>query len=376
MGASGDYYLGARIATAGSLLSVVLTLFMSSNIANHDTSHHENIRDNCDMDENRHIDSGDELSPEGLGQVGKIKEGNDNSSNRASENRIKANNSLTFDNMLKSLMKQVTSIAGVVKIVWLLLSVKIISSVANSMLSETFPLVLKNVFHLSEQSLGLAIASNSAFNGIVNGLFLAPLVAHSGGDLIKVITLCLVLMTSLALTLSAVSLPSFSILFQFLSAPSSGAASELSNSGSNSLYAYLGLTFTLSIFQYALSTTITGESTSLVKKAQKGTLLGVEHSFFALARIVAPQVGVMLLKSGGVSAVSSVSGVIYFTVSLLWGTYKQTLKSIKSVTGALEYTGDISGKGRENMESQEGTFHSHTSSSSGKEELIFQRKGK
>lgn len=367
MGASGDYYLGAKIATAGSLLSVVLTLFMSSNTANHDTSRHESFRDDCDVDNNRHIDSGDELSPEVLGPEGKMKEG--------SENRIKSHKSLTVDSLLKSLMKQVTSIAGVVKIVWLLLSVKIISSVANSMLSETFPLVLKNVFHLSEQSLGLAIASNSAFNGIVNGLFLAPLVAHSGGDLIKVITLCLVLMTSLALTLSAASLPSVSMFFQFASTPSSGAA-PVSDSGDYSLYVYLGLTFTLSIFQYALSTTITGESTSLVKKSQKGTLLGVEHSFFALARIVAPQVGVMLLKSGGVSAVSSVSGSIYFTVSLLWGTYKQTLISVKSITGAFEYTGDEGANGRENVESQKGTFNSKNSSSSGNEDLVFQRKGK
>ena len=367
MGASGDYYLGAKIATAGSLLSVVLTLFMSSNTANHDTSRHESFRDDCDVDNNRHIDSGDELSPEVLGPEGKMKEG--------SENRIKSHKSLTVDSLLKSLMKQVTSIAGVVKIVWLLLSVKIISSVANSMLSETFPLVLKNVFHLSEQSLGLAIASNSAFNGIVNGLFLAPLVAHSGGDLIKVITLCLVLMTSLALTLSAASLPSVSMFFQFASTPSSGAA-PVSDSGGYSLYVYLGLTFTLSIFQYALSTTITGESTSLVKKSQKGTLLGVEHSFFALARIVAPQVGVMLLKSGGVSAVSSVSGSIYFTVSLLWGTYKQTLISVKSITGAFEYTGDEGANGRESIESQKGTFNSKISSSSGNEDLIFQRKGK
>ena len=363
LGASGDYYLGAKISVAGSLLSVVLSLFLPANNINHNITQNNhnngdiNINSNGDIiDEindknhdgnNRHIDSGDESplfnteKPEkfekfekfdiknnrrNLNLTDTLKE--ENITNTFENLQIKSKKSFTLNGMMLSITQQANTVASVVRIVWLLLSVKIITGVANSMLSETFPLVLKNIFLLNEQSLGLAIAANSAFNGVVNGLFLAPLVGYANGDLIKVITLCLSLMTALALTLSAISLPyisPFHVFSQLLSSPVT-ILTSVTGSGSGGLSGYLILTFILSIFTYALSTTITGESTSLVKKTQKGTLLGVEHSFFSLARIVAPQVGVWLLKSGGVSAVSAVSGGVYFSVLLLWNSFKLSLK--------------------------------------------------
>lgn len=352
---------------------------MPTNPINHNLNHKDSIGgdDDINIGDNNHIDSGDELSPTFLGN--KNEKNNDYNSNQGFENlQVKSKKTFTLNNILKSMRNQATAIMGVVNIVWLLLSVKIISSVGNSMLSETFPLVLKNVFHLSEQSLGLAIASNSAFNGIVNGLFLAPLVAYSGGNLIRVITLCLALMTILASTLSVVSLPSFSPFLQILSLSSTESAPVISSSSSNGLFLYLGLTFTLSIFQYALSTTITGESTSLVKKTQKGTLLGVEHSFFALARIVAPQVGVMLLKSGGVSAVSAVSGSVYLAVSVVWGVYKKSLKSAKNyLSTSVDQTSFIKNKDEDEIIYIETkSTHYHPSSSFVGEEYIAERKGK
>ena len=363
LGASGDYYLGAKISVGGSLLSVVLSLFLPANNINHNIT--QNNHNNGDIDinsngdiidkindknndgNNRHIDSGDESplfsteKPEkfekfekfdiknnrrNLNLTDTLKE--ENITNTFENLQIKSKKSFTLNGMMLSITQQANTVASVVRIVWLLLSVKIITGVANSMLSETFPLVLKNIFLLNEQSLGLAIAANSAFNGVVNGLFLAPLVGYANGDLIKVITLCLSLMTALALTLSAISLPyisPFHVFSQLLSSPVT-ILTSVTGSGSGGLSGYLLLTFILSIFTYALSTTITGESTSLVKKTQKGTLLGVEHSFFSLARIVAPQVGVWLLKSGGVSAVSAVSGGVYFSVLLLWNSFKLSLK--------------------------------------------------
>ena len=321
LGATGDYYLGAKIAVGGSLISVVLALLIPSHTVSHSSAEH-NVNNNDVDDEDEALLMGDSVKAEDAGK-GDV------------EGLVGGVGSRSFDNLqmkprsgvLQSIMNQGAAMMSVVRIVWLLLSVKIVSGVANSMMSETFPLVLKDIFSLNEQSLGLAIAANSAFNGVVNGLLLAPLVGYAGGDLIAVITVCLTLMTGIALTLSAVSLPSFSpflLLSKLTDSPISAVAPVTTSS--NGLHLYLGLTFVLSIFQYALSTTITGESTSLVRVTQKGTLLGVEHSFFALARIVAPQVGVMLLKMGGVSAVASVSGGVYFAVSLLWSACKQSLK--------------------------------------------------
>jgi fucose permease len=87
------------------------------------------------------------------------------------------------------------------------------------------------------------------------------------------------------------------------------------------LYEFLVLTFILSMFQYVLSTTITGESTAIVKPTEKGTLLGLEHALFAAARIAAPQAGILLLDWGGVSAVSACCSVIFLGVLLTWNAY-------------------------------------------------------
>lgn len=74
----------------------------------------------------------------------------------------------------------------------------------------------------------------------------------------------------------------------------------------------------LGLFQYVLSTTITGESTALVGSSAKGTLLGLEHSMFAAARVAAPQTGISLLRSGGVSLVSGVCSVVFGFIFITW----------------------------------------------------------
>jgi predicted MFS family arabinose efflux permease len=84
------------------------------------------------------------------------------------------------------------------------------------------------------------------------------------------------------------------------------------------LYQYLLTSFVLSIIQYVLATTTTGESTSRVQNNEKGTLLGLEHSLFAAARIATPQLGTMILTNYGVSAVSISCGAVYGSIALLW----------------------------------------------------------
>lgn len=304
--------MGARIAVVGSFISVLITFLMPSS-NNISESKSDNNNENED---DRTVFEGSKL----------INDANTNSSTLSNSNTEERDNNGQFSkisasksSVFQSLAGNTTAVAGVVRIVWLLLSVKIISSVANSMMSETFPLVLKNTFMLREQSVGLVLAANSAFNGVVNGLFLAPMVAYSGGDLMRVISLCLSSMAALALCLSALFYPSITSVVSPLLSPLGIV--------DNSMYLYISFAFIISIFQYALSTTITGQSTSMVKKTQKGTLLGVEHSFFALARVVAPQVGVMLLITGGISAVTASSGAIYSLVSLLWRFSKHTIRS-------------------------------------------------
>ena len=313
LGATGDYYLGARIAVVGSFMSVLITYFIPN--AGSVEVDKKNSSDNMSRDDV--TDRSILLSDTDSSSVDGSNPALEQTSDSEKDGRFDEKDSSASPSLFQSLGNQVNSIMGVVAIAWLTLSVKIISSVANAMMSETFPLVLKNTFKLNEQYLGLAIAANSGFNGLVNGLLLAPMVAFSGGDLVRVIYLCLSSMATIAITLSAVFTTTLSDLVLSFSTSSS----------STSLFIYLSFIFFLSIFQYALSTTITGQSTSMVRKTQQGTLLGVEHSFFALARVVAPQCGVTLLQYGGISAVAAASAAVYGATSLLWYTFQSTLKS-------------------------------------------------
>eukprot|EP01034_Spumella_vulgaris_P035331 gene35331-43564_t len=211
LGASGDYYFGAKLAVAGSLLSVVITLFMPDHVA-------EKVKTEEDI----------------------VKESN--------ESKIASTTAIP-------------TIMTVVSIVWLFLSTKIITSVANAMGAAAFPLILKNIYSLNESSLGLTMSLMSAFNAVVNGFLLGPILTLAGGNTNFVIAI---------------------------------------------------------MIQYVLSTTITSESTTRVGQNAKGTLLGLEHSLFAAARVFAPQAGVYLLQEGGVSAVSGACAAVFFGVYVAW----------------------------------------------------------
>eukprot|EP00596_Hydrurales_sp_CCMP1899_P005376 CAMPEP_0119042328 /NCGR_PEP_ID=MMETSP1177-20130426/14548_1 /TAXON_ID=2985 /ORGANISM="Ochromonas sp, Strain CCMP1899" /LENGTH=421 /DNA_ID=CAMNT_0007009025 /DNA_START=66 /DNA_END=1328 /DNA_ORIENTATION=- len=259
LGASGDYYFGAKIAVVGSLISVIMALYMP---ANKSTKKKDYIEVNLE-DDGKEID---------------------------------------LDNIKKDNFSYI-SIYNIISLVWLLLSTKIITSVANAMSAAAFPIILKDIYKLNETGLGISMSAMSAFNGVVNGLLLAPMVSFFNGNLANVIGFCITAMTVISVLLSVAAYPAFAIY------------SPLPGDG---MYEFLILTFVLSMFQYILSTTITGESTAMVKKNEKGTLLGLEHSFFAAARIAAPQAGITLLKIGGVSAVSAACALVFSTVLFIW----------------------------------------------------------
>ena len=81
---------------------------------------------------------------------------------------------------------------------------------------------------------------------------------------------------------------------------------------------FLGITLLLSIFQFSLGTSITAETTTLVPAEMKGTLLGMEHSLFAVARVFGPSAGVALLTSGGISGLSFACAGAFAAVLGIW----------------------------------------------------------
>lgn len=100
LGASGDYYFGAQLAVVGSILSIILCLFMSH--------------------PNKPGDSG------GTTDAGALKGAAD-----------------AFP----------YSVINVIKAVWILLGSKLISGVANSIHAGVLPLIYKNEFGLNEKGL-------------------------------------------------------------------------------------------------------------------------------------------------------------------------------------------------------------------------------
>jgi OCT family organic cation transporter-like MFS transporter 18 len=248
LGASGDYYFGAKLAVVGSVISIFLTFLLPNDIQ---------------------------------------------------QKRVGEDESLSGSSKTK---KTFPSIWNVISLVWVLLSAKVITSVANAMATTVFPIVLKNNYQVDEKGLGMIMSASSAFNAVVSGLFLAPLTSWLGGDLSFVIFNCLLAMTTLSLVQGLATLETFSTSF----GPLYGMLS------------FVGVGFAISIFQYVLATTITSESTTRVGPDSKGTLLGLEHSLFAAARVASPQLGIYILQSNGISAVCIACSAIFGVVSVLW----------------------------------------------------------
>jgi len=184
-----------------------------------------------------------------------------------------------------------------------LLGTKVVSSVANSMRETTLPLVLKSTFSMREQQLGNTMSFLSALNALVNGFLLGPVSHYFGGDLLSVVYRCVCALSVLCLVQAALA-PSAA------AAAGSGTASEL--------YGYLATIFAMIICAYVLSTNATTESTSRVAKSVQGTLLGVEHSLFAFARIGGPAASVAVFKGYGVSGVAGVAAAIFASILAAW----------------------------------------------------------
>eukprot|EP01039_Chlorochromonas_danica_P001157 gene1157-1263_t len=256
IGASGDYYLGAKIAVVGTIVSIVWTLAA------------------LPTDESPAVESSTSLGSATETSVSSV--GGDvvkSSSSKTDSKTEKAQ--LTPPDSGISLMKKIWSSAGV------LIAAKMLSSIGNSMFLSILPIVFKNQFSLAENSLGLILSFASLSGMISSGFVLERVVHFLEGDIFQVIQLC---MTGLIVC---------SVIQAFFATPVIMKAYE----ENVNLVIFVSLYFLSMTIQYLLSTAISSESTGRVEDQYKGTLLGLEHSVFAAARIVAPQAGVWILLS-------------------------------------------------------------------------------
>jgi len=294
LGASGDYYLGAKLAYFGSLLCAALAWFglpSSMDLPSSNVSKEEN---------NENQDSKGKWSF--LGRY-----------------------------------IQAIQISG------MFLSIKAITSVANSIASTVRPLILKNQLGLSERGLGLFMSITFSVGGIVNAFGLGTLsrllgsdyssngtVRHVNGNgkvqdkkmqgstrfVVKnsIMGMCL-LYAILSLTYSSLGIISLHALV------------DVTGLSFLKSLPYIVLTLFLSVLQYVLSTAITAETTSMVPKEIRGTMISLEHSIFSAPRIIAPSMGVAIYGRGDIAGVCMSCSLIFLSVLFFWSKVIQRNKA-------------------------------------------------
>jgi len=201
----------------------------------------------------------------------------------------------------------------VMKYAGFLIVTKLVTSTANSIASSTQSVVLKNELGFAEAELGFFMSCQFAFGGLANGFLLAPLTELLGGSTRAVVGKSVALMAAGYFFQAGLRSPSLGLLDPFPVVTQT--------------YAFVGVAMLLSVFQYGLSTSITAESTQVVPKDMKGTLIGIEHSIFSAARIVTPSVGIHILNSAGASALYVACGTIFATVFGTWHALSETFLS-------------------------------------------------
>ena len=259
LGASGDYYIGAKYATYGSLLAVLLVIFcLPSN-----------------MDDKKE-DSED-----------KIRKERGNISNHSSSKWI--------DNVLL-----------IFNLVWVFIFVKTVTSIANSMVSSQQPLILKRL-GANEAMMGTVMSMQFGFGGFSNAFLLAPVTRIMGGKTSLVVRNCLIVMAAGHIARGLLYSDQHDILKTLF------PESELAR-----VYPFIGLSLFLAIFQFSLASSISATTSEIVNKSMQGTLVGIQHCLFAFAHMMGPQMGAYMYGLGNISGLCFVSATVFGIVLLVF----------------------------------------------------------
>ena len=257
----GDLYVGAKLAVAGSILSVVLSLAFLPNEAASKRK-------------------GDSL-PDLHGDV---------------------SHSVDSTAKKRSLLEELRNSAEIAtrSNLWPLLVIKIVSGVASSMFDTTLPMVLTQQLHFDPAALGLMM-SCAMFAGAAFGVVGIHMVTQALGA-IGMIQWSLVLRPFLNCCVAAII------------SMSSNAGGMDTTSVATSLM--IGTTTIRGLASHALSTGLTTRSTGAVLPHEQGALLGLEHGLFSMARIGGPSLGTSIYAASGSSfwAIAAACGVTDFSL--------------------------------------------------------------
>jgi len=256
----GDLYVGAKVATIGSLLSVALSMAFLPDATT------------AASERSKRSKSLEPLTPAAVS--GQQKQ------------RIFIDEAEDHQSLIVRLDRQL-SLAGhlghaislaVRSSLWPLLVVKVVGGISASMHSTVVPLVLTQVLNYDPTALGFSMSSVNFGVAAFAAFLIAPLISFlTAPGVSKMGLMCRsVLAIILAAIVSVGDSPETYLTVQ---------AQVLST---NVLHG---------IASHALATSVTTLTTGQVERDEQGALLGLEHGFFSLARIVGPPLGTRLLAT-------------------------------------------------------------------------------
>jgi OCT family organic cation transporter-like MFS transporter 18 len=246
----GDYSIGAKLAAAGSLLSVLLSLWFLPNTAKKQPKSQENK---------------------------KVEE-----TKRSFLQELKHSGKLLVRSGL-----------------WPLLMIKVLGGVTASMHSTAVPLIMTKDLGLEPSQLGLVMSSSMFVVAAFGAVAMAPLtqLLHSS-RLFGMIQLGLLLRALMGCGLAWI-------------------VSSMLPEDYGLLYSVIGVSICHALASHTLAMGLTTQTTGMVSKEELGSLLGLEHGLFSLARIIGPTLGTRLLEWKGLWSVEITCGLVDVLLAVL-----------------------------------------------------------
>ena len=253
----GNFYIGAKVAVVGSLISVVLSMVFLP-------------------DESKKKEKGSPLTK--------------NSENE--EKMFKTKRSFLEEIRHSGEMAARSSL-------WPLLMVKVMGGVVASIHSTAMPLIMTQQLGLEPSQLGMSISGSMMAVAAFGAVGMAPLTKALGPP--RMTYLGLLGRAGLGLTTAAI-------------------VSVAVGHGDAVLMQIISVAILHSLAAHTLATGLTTQTTGAVDTDERGSLLGLEHSLFSLARIAGPKVATSLLSFGSgmwpVEIVCGVSDVLLVVILL------------------------------------------------------------
>jgi MFS family permease len=277
----GDFYIGAKFAVAGSLVSAILSfLFLPDN----------NVQQEAESPTTASSTSTTTTSLS-----------SSSSSSSPKKDKIKKKKKRSF-------LEDTRHSAEIAlrPTIWPLLMVKVISGICASMHSTVIPLVLTQTLKFEPQQLGLVMSCGMFAVAAFGAFAMAPLTKTLGSfgmmntGLIARSVLGLIMAGMVAVYASLLESTTTTSSIEFI------------------LMQVIIVSILHALSQHVLATGLTTQTTGNVDKDEQGSLLGLEHSLFSLARIGGPAIATALLGFGGMLPVEMACGSldILMTISL------------------------------------------------------------